>query len=299
MKPYLLIANPNAGRGRARKLIAPLCREVSSRLGPGRMEVTRFRGHARQLAYQVRNSGRLVIAAGGDGTIHEVVNGLLGGNCTLGIIPIGSGNDFVKMLRLPLRFREAVAVLKDHRTCRVDVGQVNDRFFPNGVGIGFDAMVVRQVEQVRWLKGFLLYLFGVFRTLICYRNRRVHLIWEDGEEEERDIFLLAVGNGRAMGGGFYLTPQASLTDGLLDVCMIRSLNKREALINLPRALNGNLGRLPQVSMRRVRRLRICAKEGVPVHADGELLGLNLKDLNIQVLPRALEVIHNVPEGEHL
>ncbi|RMG66687.1 MAG: diacylglycerol kinase family lipid kinase [Calditrichaeota bacterium] len=293
VKPYLLIANPVAGRGRARKLIDPLRREVTARLGEGEVVLTQFRGHACQLARQAKHSGRLVIAAGGDGTIHEVVNGLVGGNCRLAIIPIGSGNDFVKMLNLPLRYQEAVKIIQAHRTCRVDVGRVNNLFFPNGLGVGFDAMVVKQVERIRWLKGFPLYLLGVLRTLVSYRNRRIRLIWEDGRQEERCIFLLAVGNGRAMGGGFYLTPKASLSDGLLDVCVIRSLSRREALINLPRALNGSLAELPQVSMAQVRRLRICSEQGVPVHADGELVGLSLQELDIEVLPAALEVVHNL------
>ena len=107
---------------------------------------------------KLKNKADVIIAAGGDGTVHEVVNGMLGGTAALAVIPIGSGNDFVKMLDLPKEPDEAIEVIRQNQRKKIDIGKINGNYFPNGVGIGFDAWVVREGKKVRHLRGFLIYL---------------------------------------------------------------------------------------------------------------------------------------------
>jgi diacylglycerol kinase family enzyme len=162
------------------------------------------------------------------------------------------------------------------------VGKINDSYFSNGVGIGFDAWVVRESKNVKRLRGFLIYLYAVLKTVFKYQNESIQLSFE-GKSESRDIFLMAFGNGKAMGGGFFLTPEAEIDDGKLDICLITPLKKGEVFRHLPKVCKD---------------MAITSKRGIAVHADGELLGMNLKKINISIMPKAIEVIYNADISEN-
>ncbi|UCF65492.1 MAG: diacylglycerol kinase family lipid kinase [bacterium] len=291
MEKYTMIINPSAGRGKGTRLEESIRKLVIQELGDMEIYNSEYPGHARKLAAELKEKCAVIVAVGGDGTINEVVNGMMGGKAALAVIPIGSGNDFTKMLRLPKDISYAIQVIKRNQRKRIDVGKVGDRYFPNGMGIGFDAWVVRESTKVHKLRGFLIYLYAVLKTVFLYKNSMVD-VTIDGENQSKNIFLIAVGNGKAMGGGFYLTPEAEFDDGLLDVCIIRSLNKKEVFLNLPKAIKGNHMDLEQVTMLRVNNLHVHSELGIAAHADGELLGMDLKDLEISVIPSSLEVIFN-------
>lgn len=296
MKEYLLILNPMSGRGKGKRVYPELVRKLRSRLRSVDVQLTERPGHAREIAAHFRDEYQVIIAAGGDGTVHEVVNGMMGGKAALAVIPIGSGNDFVKMLHLPLNPEAAIQTIVENHRMRVDVGKAGDRYFPNGLGLGFDAWVVRESMKVKHLRGFLIYLYSVLKTAFLFHNQTVELEI-DGKRSQHEIFLIAVGNGKAMGGGFYLTPQADIQDGLLDVCLIHALTKKDIFLNLPKATKGEHLSMPQVEMFRTSRLKVFAPEGIAVHADGELLGMELTELEISLLPAALEVIYRPAGGE--
>ncbi len=296
MSRYALILNPMAGRGRGKKVESLLVEQLRSNLGPGDLFITRYPNHAREIAQKIKNDYEIIVAAGGDGTVHEVVNGMMNGKAVLAVVPIGSGNDFTKMLNMPKEIPESVKVIARNQRLRIDIGKVGEEYFPNGLGIGFDAWVVQESQKIKKLRGFLIYLYSVLKTTFKYRNQRITL-HANGKTEERDIFLIAVGNGKAMGGGFFLTPEAQIADGELDVCIIHALTKREVFLNLPKAINGAHGEMPQVEMFRTRELFIETPTGIAAHADGELLGMNLKEIRVSLLPRALEVIWNPVEKE--
>lgn len=288
-----IILNPAAGRGAVRKIEADLLKAVSEQLGDVRAHRTESHGHATRIAKELKREGSLVIAAGGDGTIDETVNGLVGGNCTLGIIPTGSGNDFVKMLALPLDYVKAIEVIKRGRTMSMDLGKVGDSYFANGLGMGFDADVVIESAKVKRLRGDMIYLYSVLKTLLHYRNRVITLS-VNGKKESREILMVTVGNGEYLGGGFHLTPGAKIDDGILDVCIIEALSFREVLMHLPKAMKGRHISLPQVQFFQAKELIVESAEGIPVHADGELLSTNFKRIEISIVPGALKVIHNLP-----
>ncbi len=290
MLKYALILNPNAGRGKGAKLADEIVTLARAKLGDVTLFKTEYVGHAKEIASKIKNEFDVLIAAGGDGTVHEIVNGMMFGRTTLAAIPIGSGNDFIKMLDLTKDPGEAIKVIKNNVRKKIDVGQVNDQYFPNGVGIGFDAWVVIESSKVRRLRGFLIYLYSVLKTVFVYKNQNI-MLTVNGNTEAREIFLIAVGNGRAMGGGFFLTPNAEIDDGLFDICIIRGLKKREVFLNLPKAIKGEHINIKQVQMLRADKLNVVSEAGIAVHADGELLGVDLKELNIKIHPKILEVIY--------
>jgi len=290
---YAMILNPVAGRGAVRKAMERLIKISRQHWPNAEILISEYPKHAIQLASQMASRCDVVIAVGGDGTVHEVVNGMIksNGNAVLGVIPIGSGNDFIKNLKIPLEFEEALEVIRRGDVTRIDVGKVNDRYFSNGLGIGFDAHVVEESMKIKKLRGFAIYLVAVLKTLNYYQNRKVHFRIGD-RHSEKEIFMISFGNGVAQGGGFYLTPDAKINDGLLDICIIHALGKLKALIHLPKAIKGKHHTLEQVQFFKTKEAIITTTEGIGAHADGELVSMNLKEIRISVVPNALKVIHN-------
>lgn len=290
---YHLIINPAAGRGMVNKLRPRLLAAAESLPGTVQVHLTAAPGHAQQIAGELKRENAVVIAVGGDGTIHEIANGLVDGNCTLGVVPVGSGNDFVKMLNIPRDYVAALEVIQRGKTLTIDLGKANSCYFINGLGLGFDAEVVIELQKVKGLRGFAMYLYAVFKTLRRLRNRTV-ILDMNGSRQNREVFMINVGNGEYLGGGFRLTPEAKIDDGVLNVCIFRALRPGEVLRHLPKALSGRHIELPQVEFLRTSRLVVESAEGFPVHADGELLGSGVTRLEVSLLPQALKVIHNWP-----
>jgi diacylglycerol kinase (ATP) len=291
LKQYAVIFNPCAGKGRAAKMEAQLRRILREKLGEVDIFPTLHPAYARQISLELKDKYQTIIVAGGDGTIHEVVNGMVGGSAALGFVPIGSGNDFVRMMHIPHDLSEAVDVIRTGRQITIDVGQLGDEFFPNGIGVGFDAWVVKESLKIKRLRGIFMYLYAVLKTVFRYKNQTV-TISVNGKSLEEDIFLVAIGNGKSMGGGFLLNPTAEINDGQLDICIIRGLKFREIFMHLPKALSGSHVHLEQVEVVRSDKIDINAPNGIAVHADGELLGMDFKELNVTVRPRCLTVIAN-------
>jgi len=291
-----LIVNPSAGRGRAGKFVA----EIRSTLrGLGIETVlsqTRGPGDAVALAQRAKQEGfELVIAVGGDGTIHETVNGLAraagaGVAGTLGIIPIGTGNDFVKMLDIPAGWQAACRRIARGGTRRVDIGRLNDRFFVNNIGMGFDAQVGIEALKVTWARGKAVYMVALARNMLfSYRTPSVK-IEIDGESFSRQITLLTVGNGRCSGGGFWLTPSAVIDDGQFDVCVGRKMSKMRILALVPDVMRGTHVKHPEVQMVRARRIVVTSDEPLPVHADGEIVYTDATRVEAELLPHKLDLI---------
>lgn len=289
---YCLILNPAAGRGEAARKKDMIIRALQQATPDIEVRITSAPGEARQIAREYRDSKQVVIAAGGDGTVHEVVNGLAGGSAVLGVIPIGSGNDFIKMLSLPKNIDSAVEVIRADNRWKIDLGKINDEWFSNGLGIGFDADVVVEANKIKRLRGFLIYLVAVLKTLRKFNNRQVK-IKVDKAAVDKSIFMISVGNGSCQGGGFYLTPDARIDDGLLDFCVFDALNTTQIIRNLVKVFFGTHTRLPQVNVIQTTEMIIEAAEGIPVHADGEMLDLQAQRLKISIVPEALTVIHNL------
>lgn len=289
MANFKFILNPAAARGKSARLkdvVRELCHE---RMIDFDLQVTDGPQEAIEIAQKATQDFECIVAVGGDGTVHEVVNGIMGKKVKFGVLPIGSGNDFVKAAGIPRNFITAFDTVMALNTKLVDVGKAGNLYFPNGFGIGFDAWVVQASLNVKRLRGNAIYLYSVLKTIYKYKTPVIHYTYNDVDYEGK-IFMLTVGNGTSMGGGFKLTPFAQLDDGLLDLTIIRDLSKWEIYHNLYSVYFGKHVNMPQVKVDKTTKIKIESDEGFAAHADGELLSLNIRSLEILIVPKALEVI---------
>ena len=291
-EPVALLANPAAGSGRGGRLAAAAARLLESRGLAVEMVLSRGPGHlaAAAAAEAARGRARLV-ALGGDGTVSEVARGLLevpSAPTLLGIIPLGTGNDYVKSLGLPRSWREACAALAAGcKPRRVDVGRVNGRWFINAAGFGFDAAIAHATARYKWLPGPLGYAAGLLAALRAGVGAPLCTLRWDGGEDRRAITLVAACNGQYAGGLFRLAPEAQLDDGLLDLVWADALGRLGVLRHAPRVIRGAHAGLAIAHQARSARLEVHSDRPLPAQADGELLGLEVERLEIELAPAAL------------
>ena len=294
-----LIVNPYANKGRAKVLLPEIIRQLRQLGLEFDIQKTQSPGQATAFARQAAANGyNRVIAVGGDGTCYEMVNGLLsaakeGQTVALGIIPIGSGNDLAYALGIPTDITRACMLLKYGSVRMIDVGQVTvdgePHFFANNVGLGLDAEVVIASRKARALRGFLKYL-GSALWAVFFGRWPYHADFSfNGSHHQQEITLFTVANGRRSGGGFILTPQAELADGLLDICYVSRLSKAEALRLLPLAIKGDHIHHRAVTMSQSDRIDVFVDTGIPGHIDGEILCVRGRRFTFETLPKALRV----------
>jgi YegS/Rv2252/BmrU family lipid kinase len=275
-KRALFILNPHAGRGRARKLFRTLP-EAARGLG-WEIDVreTLEPGHEVELAADARRQEwPVVIAVGGDGTVHGVSNGLLQdgpANTVLAHVPIGTGNDFAKTVGLNRAShpeRNLKLVLQGE-VRHLDVGRALGEYFVNGLGIGFGAEVVRNTLRFKRLRGFALYLASVYRTFFSFEAPKLEVTSQE-HSQSGSILMAEVSIGKTAGGGFKLTPDADPMDGLLDVCLISDISVLTFLRYVPRVLRGTHTELDPVTVFQTPSVDVLSLSGPPVvHLDGEL-----------------------------
>ena len=292
-----VILNPVAGGGRAGRMQTAIARELAVRGLDAEVLVTRARGHAVELAAEAATDHGLVVAAGGDGTVHEVANGLLAvpteaRSAGLAVLPIGTGNDFVKLLG-GTRLAHAFDCILAGATHTVDAGRVTwdggMEHFINGMGTGIDVEVVRQIARLPRLRGVAGYLIGVLRALRVFDPIQAHLV-VDGRRIERRVMIVAVGNGVSQGGGFYITPDARADDGRLDLCIIAEMPMTRVLRTLPRLLRGRHVGDADVAMMLFSRLEVETDAPLFFQLDGELREpVTARRLVVEVMPAALRV----------
>jgi YegS/Rv2252/BmrU family lipid kinase len=239
-----------------------------------------------------------VVTVGGDGTCNEVANGLMsvaGENrsAVMGLLPSGSGNDWAVSLGIPLDIIEACAILKHGSEQVLDMGRVTvddtARYFVNIVGLGLDAEVAQDTQRTTWLRGFPRYLLSVFRVLIAGRWPYPAMFSYNGQQHQQSLVLLAVGNGTRAGGGFLLTPEAKMDDGLFDICHASQMSRLSLLNLLPKTLKGMHIHHPRVTMARSDVVEVLVGQGIPGHIDGETLCVAGRQFKFEILPGALRV----------
>ncbi len=297
---YFIIVNPIAGRGSARQAV-PRATQILKELGLSfDLAYTKWPWHAAELARQGAASGyQVVVSMGGDGTTNEVLNGLMQakeageGGAILGVLCIGTGNDFAYGAGIPLDLEGGCKALVRRRIRTIDVGHVVGlRYFCNGVGIGFDAVVNLQAARITHLRGFAVYLLAILRTILFYYRAPNTFIEGDGWELEQPMLMISIMNGRRMGGGFLVTPESVPDDGLLDLCIGTRMNRLRMLSLVPRFMRGTQVGHPGITMARSRWLRVTVKEGTQVvHSDGETISTDASSLEIKLIPEHLQVIY--------
>jgi len=292
MRRVQLIVNPCAGRGAGARLAPQIVAELRRDGVDAEMRLTKGPRHAVGLvADAIRAGATEVVVAGGDGTIFEAVNGVMRAGperVTLGIVPVGTGNDFVKMLALT-DWQVACARIGAGATRQVDVGRCGDHHFANGVGIGFDAQVAQRANGIRWLSGIPVYAVALLQVLALDYRRPLLRIVHDGGTLEQRITLVAIANGRCYGGAFQVAPNAALDDGLLELVVAEGLSRLRVLGLVPRVLRGTHLDHPAVTALRSRRVRIESDEPMVVHADGEILDTAATVVDVELRAGALRV----------
>jgi len=300
MGPVKVILNPVAGRGYGAKVESDLRRFLKAEgLDVDVVRTTRP-WHAAELAERAVSEGfEIIVAAGGDGTTHEVVNGLMatsdGGVAgTLGIIPIGSGSDFANTVGVPPDLLSACRRLAHGQPRLVDVGLVTmpgqaPRYFDNTMGIGFDGVVTLEALKVKRLRGIALYLPVVLKTVFLYYKAPLVTLRYDGQELVLPALMVCIANGPREGGGFFVAPQAQPDDGLFDMCIAREVSRLAMLGLIPHFMKGTHVDLEPITMTRVRRVTILSPNDLVAHADGEILCTDSHRLECEILPQRLRV----------
>lgn len=278
-----VILNPEAGGGAGRRARAGLERRLQARGLAYRLFETERPRHAWELARSAASAGaRAVLVAGGDGTVHEVANGLLQhrnehGELTtaLAVYPVGTGNDFVKMLFSPRDPGLACDLLVSGELRHFDAGKViwhgESEYFVNAVGTGVDVEVVRQIQKLPRFRGVLGYLIGLVRAVFGFRPLQLR-VSVDGESSDHNLMMIAATNGTCLGGGFFVCPGALPDDGRFDICMVRELNFFQIAYVIPHVLRGTHTRLPSVISCQAGVIQIDALSESPLYfqLDGEL-----------------------------
>ncbi len=298
----LLITNPNADMGNAWRQAAEL-RPVVEEFGGADWTGTVYPTHAIELARQAAEQGyELVIAVGGDGTVHEVVNGLMQAPAErrprLGVVPLGSGNDFAHAVGVTARQpAEALRQVLSGRPRRVDLGRVEDEhgrveFFDNTIGIGFDATVTIRSHRLPIVRGFLMYLIAVLQTILLDNAAPRLTFVSDQESWEAPKLMLVVCNGPREGGGFLVAPEAVVDDGLFHYACIDQVSRPMMFRIVPEVMRGTHGRFDCVRMGALRHLELHSDRPLYIHLDGEIFagfGSDVRHLKLDLLPQALEV----------
>jgi diacylglycerol kinase (ATP) len=298
-----MIYNPAADRGRSYQAAGDL-HQLSREWGGADWIGTDYPGHASELALAAAQAGyKTVVALGGDGTVHEVVNGLMQveepRRPRLGVVPLGSGNDFAGGVGIAMDPPAALRRIFDDRRVRpIDVGLVADgsgrtEYWCNVAGIGFDAAINLRSRSISFLHGFWMYLTATLWTILLKYDRPRLSIDIDGRKMSGRFLMLTLGNGTREGGGFRTTPDAKMDDGRLDYLLVESISRLEMLRLIPEVMQGTHGRFPVVHLGRFTKLHLQSDMALPIQADGEMFGpyaADIREVTAEIVPGGLQVV---------
>lgn len=300
----IVIVNPASGRGRARKLTPTIERILRASSLDFDLLQSERPWHTAEIAEAAARQGAdAIIAAGGDGTVNEAINGLMRARTdgfvksALGVLSIGTGNDFAASLDLPTKLEDVVQAISRNTRRFVDVGLLkgcgfpDGRYFGNCVGIGFDAAGGVLAEKITWASGLLAYLIAALQNIFIYYQAPTLQIKLDTETIHMPTLLVSVMNGKRIGGGFWTAPNARPDDGLFDLCIGKEVSRPRMLTLLPHFLMGTQATQPEIQMKQTRVVKIKATQGVmPIQADGEILDDACHEVTIEILQKQLEII---------
>ena len=283
-----IICNPTAGNGRAKKEGLKVNETLRKQGRECRLIWTEYPGHAAALAEKAAEDGaELVLSVGGDGTAYEVASGLLGTSVPLGIIPAGTGNDFVKTIGVPTQPKKALEHVLSHPAKKTDVGEMNGKMFLNEIGTGFDVSVLDYAAKAKkYCRGLLPYLYGVMKTLFRFRSVPITFSVDGGESETLDAFVVGVANGGMIGGGISIAPEAKADDGLLDVVIVEKVDRKKLISRLIGLMQGKILSFPETRFFRAHSVAFSAPN-MRVNVDGEIL--SEKTVSARILPGALMI----------
>ncbi len=306
-KRPLLIYNPIAAQGKALVNLPKVEAILKSHQFEYDLVQTDRIGAALQIAKQAAEEGRdLVIGAGGDGTMNEVINGLMRAELsghdrpTMGVLPVGRGNDFAFGMGIPHDIEQSIEILVKNDRKKIDIGKVTGgdfpegRYFGNGVGLGFDTVVGFEAAKIKWLHGIASYLVALVRTIFLYAHAPIYELTYNGKTIKQPYLMVSIMNGRRMGGSFMMAPNSNPMDGTFDLCLAGDVKQRRILPVALKFMSGEQEKDPDVTMDRTQRISIKAISGkIPSHADGETVCVAGDYIDIEIIPSAINIISNL------
>lgn len=291
----LFIINPISGGKNKQRIPALIDAELDRNLFNPNFSFTEYVGHAGEIADEAAQKNfDVIVAVGGDGTINEVASKVLEHGKILGIIPLGSGNGLARFLNIPMNTRKAVHLINQFHVDTIDTGRLNNQFFFNMAGMGFDAHV-SSVFAGNKSRGFSTYLQLGLREMINYQPE-TYSLYIDGLLYTRTAYVVSIANSSQYGNNAHVSPRASVKDGLLDVCIIKQFPLYKIPVLAYHMLNASADRSGMVEIIKGRKISVVRQADAPIHLDGEPV-LMSAELNIEVQPLSLQVI--VPEDKAL
>jgi YegS/Rv2252/BmrU family lipid kinase len=283
-----LIVNPHAGSGRAGRALPAVVNALSRHGLEHEVETTRSLAHARELSRSAAHDGNLAVAFGGDGLVGAVADALRGTGGVLGVLPGGRGNDFARVLGIPLEPVPATDVLARGTVKELDLGEAGPRTFIGIASCGFDSEANRIANATRMVRGNLVYAYGAIRALWNWKPAQFELRLDGGEVRRARGYTVAAANSGAYGGGMMLAPDASLEDGLLDVVIVGEAPKLRFLRLLPTVFKGEHVRQANVTVLRAREIEVSADRPFTMYADGDPIAE--LPVTVRALPQAVRVM---------
>ncbi|MCX7746215.1 MAG: diacylglycerol kinase family lipid kinase [Clostridia bacterium] len=288
---HLFVINPAAGKGKALKRIAEIREYFSHREDNVTIETTQRAGHATEIVKRYVSQGTYrVYSLGGDGTLNEVLNGLVGSSSSLAVVPSGSGNDFIRNI---VNDPEDLGILEktiNGTEVLMDIARVNNRYFISISSVGFDAEVVFNAvrfKKKKFVSGKFAYLLSVITTLFGHKGVQLK-VWVDDHKFEMKTLLCAVANGKFYGGGMMPCPDASIYDGELDICLVRDIGRFKILRLFPKYMKGKHLEIKEVSMLKGRKIEIECDREISLNIDGEI-EISRK-MVYEVIPKGLKIV---------
>lgn len=294
-----LIINLTAGGGKPRSHLKTIFKYLKENEFNFEVSYTSHHGEALELAQKAADKGMdLIVSIGGDGTVNEIVNGIMKSknDPSLGIIPLGWANDFIKSTDIPSDIIEACKILIRGKIKKIDIGAINSQiYFANVCGVGFDAEVALLANQMkskhpnlRILSAFV-YVFATIKKLLSpfgYHHVKIKL---NGQKIHSKILFIAIGNGKFYGGRFKITPRAILDDGLLEICLVEEMGRFKYLSIIPKVFKGTHANIKGINFYRAKEIVIQSSEPVLAQVSGEVIE-GQKEFTITILPKSLKLI---------
>lgn len=304
-RKIVFVVNPHSGNGKTGREWPRIGRLAAEILGPFETCLTRGPGEATTLTSRcLREGADMIVCVGGDGTLNEVINGffdadaLIRKGAVLGFIPNGTGCDFARTFPAPSGIRPALQTIKAASTRTIDLGRIRfrnhqggttSRYFHNIASFGLGGEVVERVNRTSKALGpFVTFIWGTLLSLFSYKKKGVTICVDDGKKFTKDIFHIAVANGRYQGGGMLVAPDAVMDDGLFHITVIGAMSLPLVLLRLPKLYNGKIKSIPQVSVTTGKKVSLSSEEQVLFDIDGEQPGILPAEL--EIVPAAIEMI---------
>lgn len=285
-----VIMNPTAGNYKCKRSFPIFKTKLLEKSIAYHFSSSQYRGHIKELVTQAKEQGyKKVIVCGGDGTINEAINALVGSDVMLGILPMGTGNDFARNLGIKEDLDFACNVLYQGKVRQVDVVKVNgSKYYGSVGGIGFDSEVASWANRYKkFTPGINIYVLAILAKLFTYKFKKVEITYDTGNYRG-EILMAAFGNTKWYGGGINITPTALMDDGWLDICIVDKINKAKLLLFFPAAFKGNHTKFSEVNLYRAKTISIISETPLQLLGDGELICQT--PISLEVVPQALKVI---------